>query len=440
MNSKIKKKLSVFLAAFVALGVFTAGLTAFGEDNIAVNEFNFPDPVFKQVVSEEFDEDGDGYLSPQEREQKVISLSGLIDEPQEIKNLKGIEFFANSLNALYCGGIGLEELDASALTSLKQLSCQGNTLKALDVSKNSALISLDCSNNELTSLTLGNNTNLQVLHCYANSLEKIDLSGVTGLTTLHCQQNKLSSINLTKLTALSDFMCASNNLPSIDLTANTSLTGVTAYQIGDQRIDAKALNKGDYYVVPVAVGNADRITSAEFENGTPTQYQGLGFTATDASLIENRIKYTYSVGKSDCEDLEVYVYATRNFYQVSFYDDDAHQSFLGNRFADYGKTVTAPTPTPQQCKVFNGWSEDISTVTGDIAVHPLWSDSHKYALTGFSNHTAQITCSDCGSSYTVNFNDCINKSKGEQGYCEYLDVHSDGIINAKDYAVLIKMF
>lgn len=440
MNRKIKKHLSLLLAVFTAFSVFTIGLTAYGEDNVAINEFNFPDATFRQVLSSEFDANGDGFLSVEERAVPFMSLSGLLDYGEEIKSLKGIEFFADRLTALYCGSIGLESLDVSALTNLTSLTCQGNYLTSLDVSKNTSLVSLDCSNNSLTALTLGSNSNLKQLLCYVNYLGSIDLSQTPNISDFRCDQNELTALNISGLSSLSYFTCAYNHLTSLDLSQNASLSGVAGYQIGNQTVSSQAVVDNNSILVPVAVDDPARITTASFANGQAASYQGTGFTADDVSYINEPISYSYSLGKADCEDMTVTVLATRNFCQVNFYDSADMTNLIGKSFVNYGETAVAPQVTPPQCKSFAGWSEDINNITADKSVYALWNDAHSYTLTSFENYVAQITCSGCQNSFSVNFKDCINKSQGEQGYYECLDVTGDGIINAKDYAQLIKNY
>lgn len=440
MNSKIKKQLSLLLAVFMMFSAFGIGLTAYAEDNIAINETNFSDPVFRRVLSTEFDENGDGYLSIEERNIPFISFSGLLDDSEEIKDLDGIEFFADNLKSLYCGGIGLEKLDVSTLTKLTSLTCQGNYLTSLDVSKNTSLISLDCSNNNLESLVLGSNGNLKTLLCHVNYLASVDLSGVTALSTLRCDQNELTSLDVSKNTLLDTFTCAYNHLTTLDLSANTLLNGVGQYQIGGQTVTVTATAQSRTINVPLVIGDVSRITSISSSTGKTLAYYNNNFVADDVADIDNGITYTYSVNRAGCEDIDVHISVIRNFYQVSFYDSQEMTNLVDNIFVSPNQSAQTPTITPPQCKVFDNWSSDISSVTQDMSVYPIWKDAHTYALTAFDGKMAVISCSGCSNIYTVNFKDCINKAQGEVGYNEYLDVVEDGVINAKDYAELNKMF
>lgn len=440
MKIKSKKSLSLLLASLIMLSAMWAGLTAFADDNVAINESNFSDPVFRQVLMREFDDNGDGFLSTEERNVPFISLPGYLDDYEEISDLDGIEFFADSLTSLYCGGIGLEKLDVSALSKLTSLTCQGNYLTSLDVSNNTALVSLDCSNNSLETLVLGTNPNLKTVLCYLNYLENVDLSGLSGLEAFRCDQNELTSLDVSKNTQLSSFTCAYNHLTSLDLSANSLLSDISQYQIGNQAVTVTAQAQSDSILIPVSVNDESRITSLQSSTGGNLTYLNANINANDVSEIDNGINYTYSVGLAGCEDMNVFVSVIRNFYQVNFYNSQDMTDLIGKSFVSPNASAQAPAVTPSGCTVFDSWSSDITNVTSDLSVYPVWKESHTYALTDFKDDVATITCSQCGDSYTVNFKDCINKSEGSEGYCQYLDVVADGVINAKDYAKLTKMF
>ncbi len=81
-----------------------------------VNELNFPDPVFRQFVSDKCDTDHDGILSFTELKAAMtinVDFKG-------INTLDGIEFFS-WLETLSCNGNNLRYLDVSKNTKLKYL-------------------------------------------------------------------------------------------------------------------------------------------------------------------------------------------------------------------------------------------------------------------------------------------------------------------------------
>ena len=99
-------------------------------------------------------------------ETKSIDLSGCPE-------LKSMNFEGNMPNT--------SKLDVSGCTKLTQLLARGAALTELDVSKNTELIQLDCNSNKLTSLDVSNNTKLTQLSCFSNPLTQLDISGLPGV-------------------------------------------------------------------------------------------------------------------------------------------------------------------------------------------------------------------------------------------------------------------
>ena len=79
MNKILKKRVSLLLAITLVITALAVGLTAFGDSMVAINQTNFPDPVFRRVVAEKYDANEDGYLSESERNVTLFSISGLIE-------------------------------------------------------------------------------------------------------------------------------------------------------------------------------------------------------------------------------------------------------------------------------------------------------------------------------------------------------------------------
>lgn len=444
MNKQIKKYLSLFLSVTLLLGCFSFAITSAAEDEIAINPTNFPDPIFMKIVSSEIiNTDGNESLSAEERNRSLISLSGSIESGESIKNLKGIEYFADSLKVLRCGGIGLEELDLSSLKNLTALTCQGNSLTEIDVSANTKLVTLNCAANMLEELNLGNLSSLQTLHCYANRLTSIDVSSLANLTDFRCDQNKITSLDISNNTKLQEFSCSMNRLTSLDLSHNTALSSATESSIGNQTVSAVAHANGVEIVIPFEVDNYASVTSSSLDDGDFSGYSGGEFVTYSVDSLENGIDYTYSTQLPQSEDMTVHIDVTRDFYQVSFYTAQDYQQLIGRSFVNPGESANNPSamPQPEACKIFDRWSEDVSNVNSDMNVYIIWKDNHSYSLTNFDNGTATISCSGgCGDTYTVEFMDCVNAKEGDANYCEYLDVVDDGYINAKDYARLINKY
>ena len=150
------KKLSAVMLCVMMC--FIASSSAWAK-TVAINKTNFPDAVFREYVSNNFDTNNDGKLTDAEAKAVTnIYLTG-----SKLTNLRGIEYF----------------------TALTELYCYGNNLTSLDVSKNTALTELYCYDNMLTSLNVSKNTALTELYCYGNNLTSLDVIKNTALTRLY---------------------------------------------------------------------------------------------------------------------------------------------------------------------------------------------------------------------------------------------------------------
>lgn len=448
LNKRIKKSLSLFMAMVLCLSVFWVAPFAFGDDLIDIGAA-FPDPVFRRIVSEVYDKNNDGYLSLDERSATYMNLSGRIDidengDPIEtIDNLQGIEYFSN-LTMLRCGGLGLNTLDISKLINLTSLTCQGNNLSTLDLSYNMALLTVNCSDNVLTDIVLPMSTEFETLNCYANSLKKLNLSGVPGLLSLYCHQNELDKLDLSSNTSLIEINCQQNHLTSLDL-SRTSLEGVTQYEIGNQSVEVQAVPNGNRIVIPfsgkgLSMDNNYKGCSLDvFEDGSG--FLGDQFVAYDVEQIKDGITYDCYPMLESSQNMDVTINVTRDFYQVSFFADEAMEQKLGVNMVPAGEAAQPPriAETPQ-CKVFDSWSRDISSVNEDMDVYVNWKDSHNYAPYAIAsdNDTVTVRCSSCGHSYDVSFSSIVNSKTGDANFDEYIDVIKDGNINSKDFAQLLK--
>lgn len=201
---------------------------------LAVNETNFPDSIFRAYVSNNFDKDGNGYLSDSEIQAVTtidVSYSGTVNT-EKISSLKGVEHFVDLL-FLDCAGNALTELDVSQNTKLGGLICGimdndgnvfGNQLSSLSLSNNTQLEYLYCTHNQISSLDVSGNTALAVLYCYNNGMTQLNISGCTSLATLSCGNNQLTSLDVSSNTALANLYCYNNNLRTLTVKNHPSLS------------------------------------------------------------------------------------------------------------------------------------------------------------------------------------------------------------------------
>ena len=117
-----KKALSFLISSSILIsgGVSVIADSSTGEEpvaetGVALTAENFPDQTFRELLkTENFDTDGDGYLSAVE----IEGITELYIKNSNINSLKGIEY----------------------LTNLCELVCRGNNIASIDISANPGLI------------------------------------------------------------------------------------------------------------------------------------------------------------------------------------------------------------------------------------------------------------------------------------------------------------
>lgn len=236
--------------------------------DIAIDETNFPDEKFREIVKSKCDTNNNGSLSPDEI---AACTSIVVPQGNGVGSLRGIEFFTE-LKSLNCGGLTLTEFDVSKnekleeltitscrltsldvsrnpnlrmlhcginrLTSLdlsknadlEELNCMWNQLTGLDVSHNPKLMKLDCRRNQITGLDVRQNQKLTVLYCDNNQLQVLDVSQNQNLTSLDCGYNQLSAVDVSRNQNLISLGCGGNLLSSLDVSGNAELTGLSCEQ------------------------------------------------------------------------------------------------------------------------------------------------------------------------------------------------------------------
>lgn len=454
MKKNTEKSISALLAAVLLICSFAMGFSVQAADSIAINSTNFTDRNFRAVVSSWYDEDGDGYLSQEEISGvTLISVSGMLvdtcGDDAQITDLKGIEYFTDC-KRLRCGGIGLTALDVSKMPQLVELTCAGNELTTLNVSANTNLEWLNCSSNSLGYIDVSKNTALTRLDCYVNSLTVLDVIPLKNLTILRCQRNELTNLDVSTCENLQTLNCADNHLRDLDLSNNLLLTETTNAFIGNQTVSSTAQIKDGKVLVPLTVKSSANIISTSLDKTEIVDevetvvlaYVGTNFVADSIDEIVDGIDYTYNTGLANAENMNVHINVNRDFYQVKYYTDSGMQTLIKTEVVTAGEAGTAPEITDiPQCKAFSDWSEDISSVNGDMDVYAVWVDDHDIQLLSFTDNVLEINCTKCGEAQELHpFSSLADKRAGDSGYVEMADINADGIINGKDFARLLKMF
>ncbi|MBR2294933.1 MAG: fibronectin type III domain-containing protein [Clostridiales bacterium] len=201
---------------------------------VTINSTVFPDPAFRDYVSENFDTDSDGKLSASE----IASVTNIyLYNRTEVEDITGVEYFTElqQLNIDYCS---ISELDLSKNTKLEELDSIDNPLSEIDLSKNTELKKMwlcggtgatglvpNSSRTEITELDLSNNTKLEELYCYGLKIYSLDIGMLTGLKKFNASYSvNLATIDasgLTELTSFQVYCCPS--LKSVDLSGDGKL-------------------------------------------------------------------------------------------------------------------------------------------------------------------------------------------------------------------------
>jgi len=249
---KLKMMKGLLIGGMAAASVLTTAMPVFAQsDNqqvvsqesistiIAdVNADNFPDEIFRNYVSENFDTDQNNALSQSEIDAvKSIGLYG-----RDITSLKGIEIFTE-LEELYCLDSKVSELDVSSNTKLKTLHAfrekreesDRNIIEKIDISNNPNIESLWVSGNKLENLDVRNCLSLKGLQCTNNKIGELDLSNNSNLTSLDVRNNNLKSLNLDNNIQLESVQFSGNPIEKINLSNNKNLNFVWP---GDNRLCA----------------------------------------------------------------------------------------------------------------------------------------------------------------------------------------------------------
>ena len=178
---------------------------ALGGEAVEINEANFPDPVFRSVISgPEYDTDGNGILDAIE----ISMISNIYCEGMGITSLKGVEHF----------------------TALQGLWCKDNLISSMDLSNNPDLHGVWCSGNLFTSLDFSANPELEWVYCYDCNLTYLNISNNPKMAYVECNSNPLASLDVTHNPLLEHLTCGSCELTSLDLSNNPELSHLDAFR------------------------------------------------------------------------------------------------------------------------------------------------------------------------------------------------------------------
>ena len=392
MKKFVKKHISLLLAAMLVITTAALSVIAFAVDEVELSAENFPDENFRNAIAYMYDTNGDGFLSESERNTESMIVSGIIEmyafendldeDSLTVDNLKGVEYFEN-LKSLRCSSVGnIETLNLAGLDELETLACNDLGLKSINLSNDRALKVINACSNEFEELDFRENINLERIHCYDNeNLISINVSGLTKLVDFRCDNCKIETLDLSTNTSLEQLNCSYNRLKTLDLSNNTALVSdgrdITEYNIGYQNGGSVGATAREATIIVPFELNAEKVAKTSIDTEDGVAFADGYFFTDDFDKMSEGLTYYYNTGISDSEFMSVTL--------------------------------------------------DVSEL------------AHVYNLNSFDSdeNAAKFKCVICKDEQNVSFADSINTRTGDDAYNELLDVTGDGIINAKDYAILI---
>ena len=292
------KKLIGFLTAAAMLAVsvpvsaeeLTGDLTM-PETKIEIDEINFPDPAFRNYISQKVDYiETDGYLSESEimHHATHFNLYNL-----GISSLEGIQCFPY-LEVLHAQVNNLTEVDLSNNPELKDVCLNSNQLTSINVKYNLELVELEITNMDIPSIDISRNSKLEVLVCDDTLITELDVSNNPELTYLSCGGLGLETLDLSNNPKMEELHCDENNLTELDVTGCPELRYVDLYGNQLTEFDVSKCPKLE------VLGLRENLLT-EIDVSANTELENI-------DLLYNQIN---SLDVSMCPKLE-YLYVSRN--------------------------------------------------------------------------------------------------------------------------------
>lgn len=255
--------LVLILALMTSMPMTAADYDANG--NLLINENNFPDPVFREWLKTNTENQGfdqnwatgsitptsggmasmgvDGLLTASELERiKCLQLSNL-----DVSNLQGIELFPRLRRLEIENSPNLIALDVSSISELTYCRIYKTSIHSLDfsncshlaylvvyyndyieqliISENTELVRVYLTDDpNLTNVELPNSSTLKAFSAIrCPKITSVDVSNCPALLHIYISTCNLSSIDLSKNTELISLSIMNNNFTSLDLSKNTKL-------------------------------------------------------------------------------------------------------------------------------------------------------------------------------------------------------------------------
>lgn len=168
MKPKFRRGLAALLCVLIAGQLPLFASASERSADISITEDRFPDPIFRQWLTNPSNLNGAGADAVLTQEE-LGEIRSIVVSNLGISSLEGIEVFY-ALEQLSCNDNALTELDVRQNRSLRYLQCDSNRISSLDVSGLDQLNALFCEHNHMTSINLAGCTALEIIYCRSNDL------------------------------------------------------------------------------------------------------------------------------------------------------------------------------------------------------------------------------------------------------------------------------
>ncbi len=329
--------------------------------DVALNETNFPDPVFRAYVTTNFDADQNGTLTVAELNAVTKIDVGNWDNETKIADLKGIEYFRN-LTELHCDNNNLNSLDVSQLAFLTTLDCHGNHVAELDISKNLGLTYLYVG---------GSSENI-------SDMSSLDLRKNIALETVYVTHTKLTELDLSHNTKISMFGCQYSQVTSMDLSKSTSATIIRFY------------GEGNAYAISVAPDNTFDLTTLPGNFDVSKASGWIGGTVSGNVLTVDEgateVTYTYDCGKNKTATFTLNVTQQTTYTVTLNANGGTGEIVVKTDIAGNYHLPDCPFTAPAG-KQFKGWATSADgdvimaegiNVTANITLYAIWENTHTH--------------------------------------------------------------
>ena len=381
-------------------------------EEIAVNERNFPDAQFRAYVSENFDNDGSGWLTDAE----ITAVESFNDEDDNFTSLDGIEYFTE-LTHIYLveAAPSLTSVDLSANTKLYSVDLSGNgNLAEINLEGLNELCYLDMSGNALTELHLTGLMDLENLSVSSNPITELDLSGLP-LKELSCSNTSLTELDLSGKAELYRLNCYGSGISELDISECPILIDVfqngTRTEKTDNGVPYVEYKKDTNHVL--AVDEDCRIVTEDLNNTAIIRAASATFEGQFA------LNYYINLPENILADEEAYVLFTGGSRNEIFNVSDAVRRESDDTYRFSYKVVASEIRDNINVKLYDGENNQVTLQS------PSGTD---YTETGF-NYSLYTYC-----------NNRINNSTSESmrhlayatiDYCTaaqiYFGYHADGL-------------